>query len=148
VNLIDYRHLAVLLYPSKMLYPGILPLVSMFDALFRDVAGAQRKVKLFWIAFFWLVTSCNSIEQKLDLIFESVTASFSGSCSRSGCSLFSQGFPYFALRIRGRQTSRESLEAPMEMKDLVYCRSASTGSIFQQVRVPPKMCYSYLNYLT
>jgi OPT family small oligopeptide transporter len=42
----------VLLYPSKMLYPGVLPLVSMFDALFKDAAGAQRKLKLFWIAFF------------------------------------------------------------------------------------------------
>ncbi|KAH9481332.1 Oligopeptide transporter 5 [Psilocybe cubensis] len=41
----------VLLYPSKMLYPGVLPLVSMFDALFKDVAGSQKKLRLFWIAF-------------------------------------------------------------------------------------------------
>ncbi|KDR78980.1 hypothetical protein GALMADRAFT_224231 [Galerina marginata CBS 339.88] len=41
----------VLLYPSKMLYPGILPLVSMFDALFKDASGAQKKLRLFWIAF-------------------------------------------------------------------------------------------------
>jgi OPT family small oligopeptide transporter len=41
----------VLLYPSKMLYPGVLPLISMLDALFKDAAGAQRKLKLFWIAF-------------------------------------------------------------------------------------------------
>jgi hypothetical protein len=56
MNHIDHHHVAILLYPSKMLYPGILPLVSMFDTLFKDVAAAQRKLKLFWTAFFWLVT--------------------------------------------------------------------------------------------
>ncbi|KAJ6623963.1 OPT oligopeptide transporter protein-domain-containing protein [Mycena sp. CBHHK59/15] len=48
---------SVLLYPSKMLYPGVLPLVSMFDALYKDAAGARKKLRLFWIAFtvifFW-----------------------------------------------------------------------------------------------
>lgn len=34
-----------------MLYPGVLPLVSMFDALYKDAAGAGKKLKLFWIAF-------------------------------------------------------------------------------------------------
>jgi hypothetical protein len=58
-NLVDYHHLAVLLYPSKMLYPGTLPLVSMLDTLFKDIAAAQRKLKLFWIAFFWLVTAAD-----------------------------------------------------------------------------------------
>jgi OPT family oligopeptide transporter len=42
----------VLLYPSKMLYPGVLPLVSMFDALYKDADGARKKLRLFWIAFF------------------------------------------------------------------------------------------------
>ena len=56
MNFFDYYRVAILLYPSKMLYPGILPLVSMFDTLFKDVAAAQRKLKLFWIAFFGLVT--------------------------------------------------------------------------------------------
>jgi hypothetical protein len=55
MNLADKCHTAILLYPSKMLYPGILPLVSMFDTLFKDAAAAQRKLKLFWVAFFWLV---------------------------------------------------------------------------------------------
>ncbi|KZP11804.1 OPT superfamily oligopeptide transporter [Athelia psychrophila] len=41
----------VLLYPSKMLYPGVLPLVSMFDALFKDGANATKKLRLFYIAF-------------------------------------------------------------------------------------------------
>ncbi|KAF8150696.1 OPT oligopeptide transporter protein-domain-containing protein [Crassisporium funariophilum] len=43
---------SVLLYPSKMLYPGVLPLVSMFDALYKDSAASKKKLKLFWIAFF------------------------------------------------------------------------------------------------
>jgi hypothetical protein len=38
-----------------MLYPDILPLVTMFDALFKDAVASQRKLKVFWIAFFWLV---------------------------------------------------------------------------------------------
>ncbi|KAF8071803.1 OPT oligopeptide transporter protein-domain-containing protein [Lyophyllum atratum] len=42
---------SVLLYPSKMLYPGVLPLVSMFDALYKDAAGAKRKLRIFWIVF-------------------------------------------------------------------------------------------------
>jgi len=42
----------VLLYPSKMLYPTVLPLVSMFDALFKNATEATKKLRLFWIAFF------------------------------------------------------------------------------------------------
>ena len=120
MNLVDYHHVAILLYPSKMLYPGILPLVSMFDTLFKDVAAAQRKLKFFWITFFWLVI----LSELILLLFELMTASFSGRFSQSGCSLFLQDFRYFALQIRGQRTSRESLEVRMEMKDLVYCRSA------------------------
>ncbi|KAF7973862.1 hypothetical protein HWV62_14070 [Athelia sp. TMB] len=41
----------ILLYPSKMLYPGVLPLVSMFDAFFHDGANATKKLRLFYIAF-------------------------------------------------------------------------------------------------
>lgn len=42
-----------LLYPSKMLYPAAVPLVSMFDTLYRDHhKGANRKkFKVFWIVF-------------------------------------------------------------------------------------------------
>ena len=92
MNLVNNHHVAILLYPSKMLYPGILPLVSMFDTLFKDVAAAQRKLKLFWIAFFWLVT----LAELNVLLFELITASFSGRFSQSGCSLFLQDFQYFA----------------------------------------------------
>ncbi|KJA26235.1 hypothetical protein HYPSUDRAFT_307929 [Hypholoma sublateritium FD-334 SS-4] len=42
----------VLLYPSKMLYPGVLPLVSMFDAMFEDATAAKKRLRLFWFAFF------------------------------------------------------------------------------------------------
>ncbi|KAG6376474.1 OPT oligopeptide transporter protein-domain-containing protein [Boletus reticuloceps] len=41
----------ILLYPSKMLYPSVLPLISMFDAFFRDGATARRKLKTFYIVF-------------------------------------------------------------------------------------------------
>ena len=124
-----------------MLYPGILPLVTMFDALFKDAAASQRKLKVFWIAFFWLVTChLRGRRGELDLpLFELMAASFSGRSFPSGCSHFSQGCQYFVLPIQTRKISREFLEAPMEMKDLVYCRSVSTGSIFQEVRVSPKI---------
>ncbi|KAF9227496.1 OPT superfamily oligopeptide transporter [Gyrodon lividus] len=42
---------STLLYPSKMLYPGVLPLLSMFDAFFRDGAAARRKLKVFYMVF-------------------------------------------------------------------------------------------------
>lgn len=44
----------ILLYPSKMLYPGVLPLVSMFDALFKDGSNATKKLRLFYIASVFL----------------------------------------------------------------------------------------------
>ncbi|KIK99289.1 hypothetical protein PAXRUDRAFT_132372 [Paxillus rubicundulus Ve08.2h10] len=40
-----------LLYPSKMLYPSVLPLLSMFDAFFQDGAAARRKLKVFYMVF-------------------------------------------------------------------------------------------------
>jgi hypothetical protein len=42
----------MLLYPSKMLYPGVLPLISMFDAFFNSGSAARKKLRLFYIAFF------------------------------------------------------------------------------------------------
>ncbi|KAN0076946.1 OPT oligopeptide transporter domain containing protein [Tylopilus felleus] len=41
----------ILLYPSKMLYPGVLPLVSMLDAFFRDGPTARRRIKVFYLVF-------------------------------------------------------------------------------------------------
>ncbi|KAF8120919.1 OPT oligopeptide transporter protein-domain-containing protein [Boletus edulis] len=40
-----------LLHPSKMLYPGVLPLVSMFDAFFRDDRAARRRLRVFCFVF-------------------------------------------------------------------------------------------------
>lgn len=48
---VDIHGSGVLLYPSKMLYPGVLPLVAMFDSLYKDAAGSSKKLRLFWIAF-------------------------------------------------------------------------------------------------
>lgn len=43
-----------LLYPSKMLYPAAVPLVSMFDTLYKDhhTGANYKKFRMFWIAFF------------------------------------------------------------------------------------------------
>jgi len=41
----------ILLYPSKMLYPGVLPLLSMFDALFEGGMAAWKKLRVFYIVF-------------------------------------------------------------------------------------------------
>jgi len=49
------RHQAVLVYPSKMLYPNVLPLVSMLDAFHAKANASQlecnKRLKLFYIAF-------------------------------------------------------------------------------------------------
>ncbi|OJA20503.1 hypothetical protein AZE42_11975 [Rhizopogon vesiculosus] len=42
---------SILLYPSKMLYPGVLPLLSMFDALYEGGMAARKKLKVFYIVF-------------------------------------------------------------------------------------------------
>ncbi|KAG1862488.1 OPT oligopeptide transporter protein-domain-containing protein [Suillus subalutaceus] len=48
---------SILLYPSKMLYPGVLPLLSMFDALYEGGMTARKKLRAFYIVFtaifFW-----------------------------------------------------------------------------------------------
>ncbi|KAG2078169.1 OPT superfamily oligopeptide transporter [Suillus decipiens] len=44
-------NLGILLYPSKMLYPGVLPLLSMFDAFYRDGIEARRRLKVFYVVF-------------------------------------------------------------------------------------------------
>jgi len=41
----------ILLYPSKMLYPGVLPLLSMFDGLYEGGMAARKKLKVFYIVF-------------------------------------------------------------------------------------------------
>jgi len=45
------RHPGVLLYPSKMLYPAVLPLLSIFDALYVGGMTARKKLRLFYIVF-------------------------------------------------------------------------------------------------
>ncbi|KAG2054727.1 OPT superfamily oligopeptide transporter [Suillus hirtellus] len=41
----------ILLYSSKMLYPGVLPLLSMLDAFYRDGIAARRRLKVFYCVF-------------------------------------------------------------------------------------------------
>jgi hypothetical protein len=50
------HHPAVLVYPSKMLYPNVLPLVSMLDAFHAKANASQsecnkKRLKLFYIVF-------------------------------------------------------------------------------------------------
>ncbi|KAF8120920.1 OPT oligopeptide transporter protein-domain-containing protein [Boletus edulis] len=40
-----------LLYPSKMLYPSILPLASMLDAFFCDGPAARHRLRVFYFVF-------------------------------------------------------------------------------------------------
>lgn len=42
---------SILLYPSTMLYPTIIPLIAMFDAFFRSENTARRKLRVFYMAF-------------------------------------------------------------------------------------------------
>ncbi|KAG2083003.1 OPT oligopeptide transporter protein-domain-containing protein [Suillus cothurnatus] len=42
---------SILLYPSKMLYPGVLPLLSMFDALYEGGMAARKKLRIFYMVF-------------------------------------------------------------------------------------------------
>jgi hypothetical protein len=41
----------VLLYPSKMFYPCVLPLMSTLDALYEGGRAAQKKLRVFYIVF-------------------------------------------------------------------------------------------------
>ncbi|KAI9442371.1 OPT oligopeptide transporter protein-domain-containing protein [Lactarius indigo] len=46
----------ILLYPSKMLYPGVFPVVSMLDAFYQEGStrcpeGNKKRLKLFYVAF-------------------------------------------------------------------------------------------------
>jgi hypothetical protein len=43
--------LGILLYPSKMLYPGVLPLLSMFDALYEGGMAARKTLRIFYMVF-------------------------------------------------------------------------------------------------
>lgn len=40
-----------LVYPTKMLWPGVLPLNSLIETLHRDKAEMKKKFNLFWVIF-------------------------------------------------------------------------------------------------
>lgn len=59
-TLTGFANKAILLYPSKMLYPGVLPLVSMFEAFYQGESSRRsdshkKRLRLFYIAFFGCV---------------------------------------------------------------------------------------------
>jgi hypothetical protein len=103
----------------------------MFDALFKDASGAQKKLRLFWIAFSWSVHLKHN--KKLLPFLTIALASLFGNFSRSGFSLFSPDFLYFALRIKSLRTSRACSVVRMEMRALDFYLSALIGSTFLEV---------------
>lgn len=76
--------------------------------------------------------SCDSLIQAYS------TESSSGSSSPSGSSLFSLDSPSSASLISALRISLVSLVVPTETKVWEYCRYASTGNTFQEVRDPRK----------
>ncbi|KZS98527.1 OPT oligopeptide transporter [Sistotremastrum niveocremeum HHB9708] len=97
---------SVLLYPSKMLYPGVLPLISMFDAFYQPGNNNKKKLKFFWIVFacifvwemfpewiFPLLTGF-SILCLADQNNASFTRIFGGSNGNEGLGLFSVCFDW------------------------------------------------------
>lgn len=42
---------STLVYPSKMFYPANLPTASLIENLHKDRQTAQKKMRIFWIAF-------------------------------------------------------------------------------------------------
>ncbi|KAI9442444.1 OPT oligopeptide transporter protein-domain-containing protein [Lactarius indigo] len=91
----------ILLYPSKMLYPGVLPLVSMFDAFYqegttRHSEGNKKRLKLFYIAFFAIFIWEIFPEWMFPLLtgFSDFTRIFGGSNGNEGLGLLSICFDW------------------------------------------------------
>jgi hypothetical protein len=65
-----YLHQAILVYPSKMLYPNVLPLLSMLDALHNNTTIGQfeynqKRLKLLYIAFVGYVSQNVAVSHPL-----------------------------------------------------------------------------------
>ncbi|KAF8136747.1 OPT oligopeptide transporter protein-domain-containing protein [Boletus edulis] len=106
----------ILLYPSKMLYPGVLPLISMFDAFFVMVRLHSRKLKdilhrlrsLFPEWIFPLLTGfsiiCLAAPNNA-----AVTRVFGGSNGNEGLGLLSICFDWQVVHFRWHQPHGDSL---------------------------------------
>lgn len=118
---------AILLYPSKMLYPGVLPLISMFDAFFKDSSNSRKKLRLFYVAFF-LYVALWRFSSGTVLILHRI-ASSSGRYSPNGCSPYSPVSRYSVSQTPRVKTSLVCLVDPTEMRGWACCQSALTGNI-------------------
>jgi hypothetical protein len=94
-----------LVYPTKMLWPSILPLSSLIETLHRDKSEMRKKFNFFWIIF-GVVTVWELFPQ---YVMPVLTA-------------------FSALQIAKVWSSRTSLEVPVEMRGWGYWRLASIGS--------------------
>ncbi|KAJ7473925.1 OPT oligopeptide transporter protein-domain-containing protein [Mycena galericulata] len=129
-----FRH--ALLYPSKMLYPVVLPLVSMFDALYKDTAGAGKKLRLFWIAFtgifFWEILP--------EWMFPLLT----------GFSVFCLANPHSAnfTRIFGGSNGNEGLGVLSICFDWQYISGGKQFDSFNPMTIPLKAQFSsFVGYI-
>ena len=112
-----------------MLYPGVLPLISMFDAFFKNGSNSRKKLKLFYIAFFAYASHYHYFPEVFALLILIYTAvSSSGNFSPNGFSLSSLACRSSASRTRSRRTLRVYLVARMVTRVLVCSRSVSIGS--------------------
>lgn len=110
-----------------MLYPGVLPLISMFDAFFKDGKSVHKKLKLFYIAF----ALCVIFPLRFYLYSNWFIASSSGRYSPSGCSRCSPGSQFSVSPTRTLPTLHTYLAVPTVTKDSACCRSVSTGNTFR-----------------
>ena len=108
-----------------MLYPSVLPLMSMFDAFFHDSANVRRRLKVFYIVFgTYVALLCF----RLDTHPKSLVYLF-GNSSLNGYSHSSPVSRFSALLSRTTRRSPECLVEATVMRGLVFSLSASTGRL-------------------
>jgi len=127
---------AILVYPSKMLYPSIIPLVSVLNA-FHDKSSAsqyeynKKRLRVFYFVFLAYVLHLFTISQFVTCCHEA--GSSFGSSSPSGSSPCSQASQYFVSRTPRPIISRVYLAGPTATKDWDCFPCVSTGNTSQQV---------------
>ena len=45
----------ILVHPTKMLYPGNLPINNILEALHQDKGANKKRLKFFWTVFFAII---------------------------------------------------------------------------------------------
>jgi hypothetical protein len=125
---------AILVYPSKMLYPSIVPLGSVLDAFHNKRSASQyecnkKRLRMFYFAFLAFVLHHVTVSQFLTCSYE-VGSSF-GSSFPSGSSRCSRASQYFVSRTPRHIISRVYLVDPTVTKDWDCYPCVSTGNTSQ-----------------